>query len=166
MCEGEKDADRLGTYDLVATTNPMGAGKWRDEYAEALRGRAVAILPDNDEPGRQHALEVARSLQGKAVSIKVVELPGLPEKGDVSDWLDAGGTAGRLLELLRETPEWTTTTTVPVFVPVLSTNGHAGQNGTPAANGDAGQPATRPSHTPPFRDYSEADLGIIRANRS
>jgi len=162
VCEGEKDADRLGSHDLVATTNPMGAGKWRDEYAEVLRGRPVAILPDNDEPGRQHAREVAQSLQGKAVSVKVVELPGLPEKGDVSDWLDAGGTVGRLRELLRETAEWAPPAT-PEFVPVSSTNGDAGQNGAPLANGDAGGSATRPSHTLPFRDCSEADLGIIRA---
>ena len=126
VCEGEKDADRLGSYDLVATTNPMGAGKWRNEYAEALRGRPIAILPDNDEAGRKHAREVAQSLQGKAISIKVVELPGLPEKGDVSDWLDAGGTVGRLLELLRETSEWTPPVAGPVSLAIPASNGHIG----------------------------------------
>ncbi len=132
VCEGEKDADRLGSYDLVTTTNPMGAGKWRDEYSETLCGRAVAILPDNDEPGRKHAREVAQSLQGKAVSVKVVELPGLPQKGDVSDWLDAGGTVERLRELLRETSEWMPAPT-PEFVPVVSTTMHAGNNGVTGA---------------------------------
>jgi hypothetical protein len=36
-CEGEKDADALTELSLVATTSPMGAGKWRDEYSEFLR---------------------------------------------------------------------------------------------------------------------------------
>jgi putative DNA primase/helicase len=38
--------------------------------------------------------------------VKVVELPNLPEGGDVSDWLDAEGTAEELERLAREAPEW------------------------------------------------------------
>jgi hypothetical protein len=36
----------------------------------------------------------------------VLELPGLPEKGDVSDWLAAGGTLDQLEELAVAAPEW------------------------------------------------------------
>jgi len=50
IVEGEKDCDRLMNAGLVATTNPGGAGKWRAEYNEPLRGRAVVILSDNDNP--------------------------------------------------------------------------------------------------------------------
>jgi hypothetical protein len=100
LVEGEKDADNLAKLGLVATTNPMGAGKWRKEYAEFLRGRPVALLPDNDDPGREHAKTVAASLKGVAASVRVVELPDLPPKGDVSDWLAAGGTAARLTTLV------------------------------------------------------------------
>ena len=107
ISEGEKDCDRLAKLELVGTTNAMGAGKWRAEYAQDLRGRRVVILPDNDDPGRKHALDVARSLVGKAASIKVVELPGLPEKGDVSDYLDQGHTAEELLHMVSTAPEWT-----------------------------------------------------------
>jgi hypothetical protein len=71
-----------------------------------LRGAKVVILPDNDEPGRKHAQQAAKSLHGKAASVKVLELPGLPEKGDISDWLAAGGTREELLELAAEAPEW------------------------------------------------------------
>jgi putative DNA primase/helicase len=106
ISEGEKDADRLRALGLVATTNPQGAGKWRADYAESLRGRDVVILPDNDQPGRAHAQTVARSLQGVAASIKVLELPGLPEKGDVSDWLDAGGQVETLCAMVDDLPEW------------------------------------------------------------
>jgi putative DNA primase/helicase len=103
--EGEKDADALGGLGLVATTNPHGAGKWRDEYSETLRGAHVVILPDRDEPGRKHADQVARSLWGKASKIKVVELPGDSVK-DVSDWLRAGGTKEQLLKLVAQAQEW------------------------------------------------------------
>jgi hypothetical protein len=99
VVEGEKDADNLATLGLVATTSPLGAGRWRPEYSEFLRGRTVVILPDNDGPGRKHAEDVSASLAGKAAAVRVVELPGLPPKGDVSDWLAAGGTKKRLLGL-------------------------------------------------------------------
>ena len=104
--EGEKDADNLARLGLAATTSPMGAGKWRDYYSDWLKGANVVILPDNDEPGRKHAQQVAQSLHGKAKSIKILELPGLPSKGDVSDWLAAGGTKEELLRLAEEALGW------------------------------------------------------------
>jgi putative DNA primase/helicase len=106
LVEGEKDVDRLAALGLIATTNPGGAGKWRDEYSSALRGRRVVVLRDNDEAGSQHREQVARSLHGVAVEVRMLELPGLPEKGDVSDWLDAGGTAEELLTLAASAPLW------------------------------------------------------------
>jgi 5S rRNA maturation endonuclease (ribonuclease M5)/DNA-binding transcriptional ArsR family regulator len=105
IVEGEKDADALGGLGLVATTNPHGAGKWRDDYSQTIKGAHVVILPDKDDAGRKHADQVARSLWGKASSIKVVELPGDGIK-DVSDWLTAGGTKEQLLELILQAPEW------------------------------------------------------------
>jgi 5S rRNA maturation endonuclease (ribonuclease M5) len=104
--EGEKDVDNLARLGLAATCNPMGAGKWRDHYSNWLKGANVVILPDNDEPGRKHAQQVAQSLYGKAASVKVLELPGLPAKGDVSDWLEAGHTKEELMRLAEETPDW------------------------------------------------------------
>ena len=114
ICEGEKDADnvralKLGDRDksihVTATTNFDGAGKWRDEYAVFFAGKKVVILPDNDELGRKHAERVALSVNPLAVGVKVVALPGLPEKGDVSDYLQThSGT--ELLEEVRRTPRW------------------------------------------------------------
>ena len=107
IVEGEKDADRLVSLGLTATTNPMGAGKWKDRYSESFTGANVVILPDNDEPGEKHARSVALSLQGIALTIKVVHLPGLPPKGDISDWLDQGGTLEGLQRLIDQTPLFT-----------------------------------------------------------
>lgn len=103
VVEGEKDANNLIQLGLPATTNPGGALKWRDEYSEPLRGAKVVILPDNDQPGQQHAEQVARSLAGVAREIKIIRLPGLPEKGDVSDWIAEREEDGKTPEEIRAT---------------------------------------------------------------
>jgi putative DNA primase/helicase len=101
IVEGEKAADRLAELGLIATCSPAGANKWKAEHSAFLAGAEVVILPDNDEPGRSHAAMVAASLQGKAASIRVLALPGLPDKGDVVDWITSGGTADKLTALAR-----------------------------------------------------------------
>lgn len=102
VVEGEKDADNLRALGFVATCNAGGATKWRACHAEPLQGRDVVILPDNDDKGREHAEQVRASLAGVARSVRVLELPGLPHKGDVSDWIAAGGTRAGLLALLPD----------------------------------------------------------------
>jgi hypothetical protein len=106
VVEGEKDVDRLRSLGLVATCNAGGAGKWKPEHATHLTGRSVVILPDNDLAGRNHAEQVARSLADVSTSTKIIELPDVPFKGDASDWLDNGGTADKLLELVEAVGEF------------------------------------------------------------
>jgi hypothetical protein len=106
VTEGEKDADRLADLGLTATCNPCGAGNWRPEFNQFFAGRDVVILPDNDGPGLAHADDVARSLYSVAKSVRVVWLSGVPAKGDVSDWLDAGHTLAELEEVTAQTPLW------------------------------------------------------------
>ena len=101
--EGCKDVvnakERLG---ITATTSG-GAKTWKGEYAEYYRGaKEVVILPDNDEEGATYAAKVAQDLLGIAESVKVVDLPGLPEKGDLTDWLDAGHTAEEFFAVIGE----------------------------------------------------------------
>jgi DNA primase len=71
-----------------------------------LRSAHVTILPDNDEPGGKHAVLIAKALLPVVASVKVVLLPELPPKGDVSDWLAAGHTRADLEFLVNQTPEW------------------------------------------------------------
>lgn len=113
ICEGERDCDALAALGVTATTCPGGAGKWRPEFNQLFQGKKVAIFPDNDDPGRIHAQDIARNLHGKASVVKVVELPGLSEKGDISDWIAAGGTWEQLSELVKAAPEWTPETAPP-----------------------------------------------------
>lgn len=93
ITEGEKDADALVALGLDATTNAGGAEKWRPEYTATLKDAVrVVIIPDNDAAGRAHAAAVSYALAVHAGEILTLTLPNLPEKGDVSDWLAAGGT--------------------------------------------------------------------------
>jgi len=99
--EGEKDVEALRYLGLVATSNAGGAGKWDERYTEQLLAagiKRVTILPDNDTAGEEHAVKVARSCAAAGLKVKIVRLPGLPPKGDVSDWLAAGHTAADLYE--------------------------------------------------------------------
>ncbi len=107
IVEGEKDADRLAELGLIATTNSGGAGNWRDEYSEALRGRTVAIIPDNDEPGRTHGVQVAESLSLVGCVVKLVELPDQEPKADVSDYLGKAGSVDELVKLVNSSAVYT-----------------------------------------------------------
>jgi hypothetical protein len=101
ICEGEKDTDRVRLLDLNPVATSVAGQCWTPELADALKGRDVYILQDNDAAGREVALEAAALLFGKAKSIRIVELPGLPEKGDASDWLNAD-TSRSTAELVAE----------------------------------------------------------------
>jgi DNA polymerase-1 len=105
--EGEKDADngkeRLG---LTTTTCPMGAKHFKPHYTSYLTGAHVVVVADNDKPGGEHAEMVASELLPFAASVKILELPGLPEKGDLTDWIEAGGTREEFDSLVSEAPQF------------------------------------------------------------
>ena len=103
IVEGEKDVDRLWALDVAATCNAGGAGKWSSVLTEHLRGADVVLLPDNDDAGRNHAAVVGASLKDVACSVNVLDLPGLPPKGDATDWLNAGNGAVQLYDLVERT---------------------------------------------------------------
>ena len=89
ICEGEKNVHALLDLGVVATTNDGGAGKWRPEDSAGLEGaREVVIWADNDDPGRTHAEDIARSLHAVDVQdLRIVHFPELPMHGDVADWI-------------------------------------------------------------------------------
>jgi hypothetical protein len=87
ICEGEKDADRVAGLGNCTTTL-AGGSIWTPECVGALAGRDCVILQDNDEKGRERSLAAAQALYDTAKSVRIVVLPNLPDKGDVSDWLD------------------------------------------------------------------------------
>jgi hypothetical protein len=118
ITEGEKDALALAKLGFVATTNSGGAdnGKgrsWTPDLNQYFKDRHVHILADNDSPGHAHAEHVARNLDGIAASVRVVKLPGLEPKGDVSDWLKDDPTGARLVRKCKAAPLWEPSTSAP-----------------------------------------------------
>ncbi len=107
LAEGEKDADNLTSHlGLVATTGPMGAGKWRKGYTQMLSGaKEVVVIADNDSPGQRHAQAIAASLLAVQVPTKLLEMPAADIK-DISDWISAGLTADQLKEIMDGLPPY------------------------------------------------------------
>ena len=110
--EGEKDCLTVRKLGLVATTCPGGANKWRKEYNEYFRDADCVILPDNDDPGRSHSEDIAKSLHGVARRVRVVDLAqhwpegDAPEKADITKWIQAGGSVTKLEEIIAATSDW------------------------------------------------------------
>jgi hypothetical protein len=107
VVEGEKDADRLWDLERPATCNPMGAGKWLEEYTEQLKAAGVeniVIIPDCDEAGEKHGIAVARSCFKASLKTNIVQLAGLEKGGDVSDWFNAGHARKELVKIVQDTP--------------------------------------------------------------
>lgn len=102
IVEGEKDADNLNDRGYVATTVAMGAGKWRTEYTDVLADKDLILIPDNDTPGLKYMSDISIELMKVAKSVKIIKLD-VPEKGDVTDWLNAGNDKQELDKLIDQT---------------------------------------------------------------
>jgi putative DNA primase/helicase len=100
VVEGEKDVETLRSQGFVATTNAGGAeAPWLPEFTEALAGREVILIPDNDRPGRERAARIARALLGRVTRLVILELEGAK---DVSEWFERGHGELELIELVEK----------------------------------------------------------------
>jgi putative DNA primase/helicase len=120
VCEGEKDADTVAqcglwaertTLRMATTCNFDGAWKpgekpkWLPAYNVYFAGKFVVVFADNDENGETWAQAVAQNAHPYAHTVKIIRLPGLPAKGDVSDWL--GNRTAKELEVeIAKAPNW------------------------------------------------------------
>jgi putative DNA primase/helicase len=126
VCEGEKDCETIDALELgreiaelrvAATTNfdgawqPEQSPKWSSGYDPYFAGKRVVVCVDNDDSGRAWAAHVAASVAPFASSVKLLSLPGLPEKGDVSDWM-LTHTRDELQQQIKNAPRFN-----PVSVP-------------------------------------------------
>ncbi len=87
VCEGEKDADTAQSLGLLG----VSVGNWKD-CIKYFKGRDVVLVPDNDESGQKRAQAAQSLLESVTRSCILLELPDLAEKGDFTDWIEAGGT--------------------------------------------------------------------------
>src|SRR5262249_35331050 len=101
VVEGEGKVEALAKWNVPATCNAGGAKNWKPEHSEYLRGADIVILPDHDAPGRNDADVVGAALHGVASSVRVLELPDLKPKGDIVNWIEAGGTRETFLNVVE-----------------------------------------------------------------
>lgn len=111
VVEGEKDVHAIERVGATATCNPMGAGKWRNEYTEQLHGAPhIIIVADTDTPGIAHAEQIAQQLETAGITHRIV----VPASGkDATDHLAAGHT---LQDLVPRIPKAEQTEASPIII--------------------------------------------------
>lgn len=90
IVEGEKAAAALNGIGICAVSSLGGSQAANKADWMPLNGYKQAyLLPDNDEPGEHYAQDVYRALSALELppAVKVLRLDGLPEGGDIVDWL-------------------------------------------------------------------------------
>ena len=104
LVEGEKVADAAAQAfpDLVPIAWLGGAQAVAKTEWSALQGRRVLIWPDNDQPGRKAAADVAKAATAAgAASVALVDVPAdWPDAWDLADTLPEGVTADTLRDML------------------------------------------------------------------
>ncbi len=90
IVEGEQKADALNKLGLVATTSGAATSAASADW-KPIRGRTVKIWPDNDDPGKAYAGEVASILLGMGGVVSCVDVGklALGIGDDVIEWLAA-----------------------------------------------------------------------------
>ncbi len=107
VVEGEKDVHTLAGIGLLATTTGGAGDYWKPAQIQIIPKEVkVIILRDNDEAGRKYGDNTASKFKEHGCEVKVIDLPDLPAKGDVSDWLGAGRRKEDLLSVVEGWPEW------------------------------------------------------------
>jgi hypothetical protein len=101
ITEGEKSADAAASIGLMASTSAHGAKSPGKTDWGSLAGRDVAVMPDADPAGEKYAEQVAGILSrlDPPAHVRIVHIPDLPPKGDFVEFVRAGGTHQKFMEL-------------------------------------------------------------------
>ena len=92
IVEGEKSAAALQQIGVTALTSLGGSqAALKADWLPLSGYKAVYLLPDNDEAGEKYIQDIYRALIDlpEPPIIKILRLSGLPDKGDVVDWLQS-----------------------------------------------------------------------------
>ncbi len=87
ICEGEKAADAATRIfgSAIATTSSGGANAASKTDWTHLAGRRVLIWPDNDDPGRKYARDVAAILAELDCEVSIIDPAALFAQGNARD---------------------------------------------------------------------------------
>jgi hypothetical protein len=88
IVEGEKCVEALHELGMLATTSGGSSSASGADWTP-LRGRRCMLWGDHDAPGERYMVEVAAKLHAIGCTVERIDVAalGLPEKGDVVDWL-------------------------------------------------------------------------------
>ena len=119
ICEGEQAVDAMATYGYPATCNSGGANNWKAELNPYFKGKSVVIIPDNDDPGRKHALKVAEHLHETAATIIIANLcANLKDKADMVDWFQHNSSKIRKVhDIVSQIKPWKPGNTIETIDP-------------------------------------------------
>lgn len=97
VVEGEKCVDALNSFfkqhhcldKYISITSGSATSAQSSDWS-LLHNRPIVIFPDNDEEGNKYASSVAQILNSQDCKVEILNIAalGLPEKGDVVDWLE------------------------------------------------------------------------------
>ncbi len=96
IVEGEKCADAMTVAGFLATTTNTGAQNSINKYLSDTDRKYLdnfpvkIMIPDNDKPGGEYA-QAWKQEQGARILPLPDIWPECPEKGDIADYLEAGG---------------------------------------------------------------------------
>ena len=155
LVEGEKAVDAARSIGFVATTSAGGSQAAAKTDWQPLAGKEVWILPDNDTPGRKYADSVAAILGtlNPPVSVRIIDLPDLPDAGDIVDWIDAHGDAAEPRGM-------------PVELEALTGTAKCIENEPTAGNGDAFVPFPVEALPEPIRGFVASGTKAIGCDSS
>jgi DNA primase len=100
LCEGEPDRLAALSIGLSSCSSTSGAGHFSSTWSCYFKDRSVVILYDSDEAGRTGAEKVVRILAPVASDCRVIKFKA---DQDLTDYLNAGGTAESLRLLVEQT---------------------------------------------------------------
>lgn len=78
-----------------------GAGILKEEQIPLFRDKEVFLVPDNDDAGLKGVDKIAQKLKTLAKYVYVINLP-VPEKEDVRNFFNQGGTKEQFEELIKQ----------------------------------------------------------------
>ena len=79
ITEGEKCADALSNLSYITTTTFGGASSAHKTDLSPVQGHRVIIWPDNDEPGRKYADQIATTLNtGFSTKAQILQIDDFP----------------------------------------------------------------------------------------
>lgn len=104
--EGEKDVETALKWGLTSTSGDLGinTGVFK-VFKNYFLDTEVVIVPDNDKPGNQYAIDIYKILKDTALSIKIINLNSDKKGYDFTDYVEEGHTKEDFKKLVKLSKE-------------------------------------------------------------